>query len=254
MKKWFPYTNLASLSSESIKVFGLAHSGAGASIYRNWKNHFSQSIEFIPIQIPGRETRIKEESITSMETISSLIADAILECFEGPMALFGHSLGGGIAFEVAKKLVEQNRTVLRVFISACSFPSKKNRQSKIHKLDDEALKKVIIEYRGTPAHLMENKELANFFLPRVRADFTLFENHILKKVEPKKILLSLLGGNRDEIATRDKLIDWQQATLFPISLDIFDGDHFYHLKSGLQICERIEHYLKMGFFAQPQIR
>lgn len=246
MSKWFPYSKSQGGSKGKICVFGFPHSGGGASIFKAWNEYLPENIEFIPVQFPGRETRIREEFITDMDTLSSKIVEAILEYYSGPIGLFGHSLGGAVAFDVGRKLERLERSPLRIFISACSFPSPENRQSSLHQLDEQALLDNLRDYRGTPAEIIENKELLSFVLPRIRADFKVFETFVLEKNFPQNFSISVFFGEDDNIAKAEKMKEWQQASVSPVSIDMIEGDHFFHIYSGKKICEHIQQHLSLS--------
>ncbi len=71
--------------------------------YRQWAAGLAQDIETVAIQLPGREGRMGEAFLDRTEDIVASVAHAIRPFLDGrPLALFGHSMGGLVALELAR--------------------------------------------------------------------------------------------------------------------------------------------------------
>ena len=51
-----------SRANPKIRLFCFPYGGGGASIYREWQKNLPDSIEVCPIQLPGREDRMNENT------------------------------------------------------------------------------------------------------------------------------------------------------------------------------------------------
>src|SRR6185436_20768362 len=90
-----------------------------------------------------------------------------------PIALFGHSMGAIVAFELAARL---GRQVRHLFVSGSSAPHLhlvKERSS----LSDAELVRELAEMGGTPREILEDAEMMELLLPMLRADFALVESY-----------------------------------------------------------------------------
>ena len=101
-----------------ITLFCLPFGGGGSSIYSSWHELFPPEIEVCPIRLPGRERRIDEPAAISVKTIAQVLADRI----DLPFALYGHSMGGLLGFEVLRALQDLRAPAALRFYPAAGLP------------------------------------------------------------------------------------------------------------------------------------
>src|SRR5690349_11564082 len=84
-------------------VFLLPHAGGAASFFGSWAGRRG-ALELIPTQYPGREDRFSERALDQIDALAAGFIGALTPFLGGPFALFGHSMGGMLAYEVARTL------------------------------------------------------------------------------------------------------------------------------------------------------
>ncbi|MGA8518751.1 MAG: alpha/beta fold hydrolase, partial [Pseudonocardiaceae bacterium] len=87
-----------------LRLICLPAAGGGASRYRDWPAHLPDGVEVVSVQLPGRENRFDEQPIDSMDQLVGSLLDGLAGNLIAPFALFGHSMGALIAFELARRL------------------------------------------------------------------------------------------------------------------------------------------------------
>ena len=92
------------------------------------------------------------------------------------LVLFGHSMGGKIAYEVAKKLEDEGCGAELLIVSGSRVPNVPE-PNPVYQLSDEAFLDAIKRFNGMPKEITENRDIMNFFLPMLRADFELDEKY-----------------------------------------------------------------------------
>ena len=103
----------------AVKLFCLPHAGAGASAYARWPAAFGASVQVHAIQLPGRENRIRETPSIDPDALAATLAGSAA----GPYALFGHSMGARLAFEVVRRLRAAGAPLPEVlYVSGCRAP------------------------------------------------------------------------------------------------------------------------------------
>jgi len=233
-----------------LRLFCFPYAGGGASTYASWVNAFAPEIEVYPVQLPGRENRVKEPPFYQFDELVQALCEALLPYFTMPFAFFGHSMGALISFGLTQQLLKQGHPLPeRLLLSAYRAPQLPNNES-LHTLSDTLLIRKMIELNGTQRSILEDPELRQLILPLMRADFSIYETYRHAASEPLAIPITAFGGLQDARALRAVLEAWREQTRSEFRLHLLPGDHFYFrtapqplwqlLKQELQIylCER----------------
>jgi medium-chain acyl-[acyl-carrier-protein] hydrolase len=208
-------------SQERLRVFCFPPSGASGRMYELWRPHVGPSLELIGIDYPGRGSRAEEAPIMHLETLAEMLADALMPETELPFAVLGHSMGGLVAFEVARCLTERNRSPLHLITCACRPPGQ-NTHKLIHQLPDE-------QFIAELGRRLGRKRLDAMedTLPLLRADVTAAERYWAPPERCLDCALSVIGGLDDELYPRSSLALWSQRTSGRFSLQFVAGGHFF---------------------------
>ncbi|MGC4019658.1 MAG: alpha/beta fold hydrolase [Muricomes sp.] len=199
--------------------------GGGASAFYSWNGQMSEAVKVCPVQLPGREERIMEKPYTDME---SLVDDVIesLHYVEQEFIVFGHSMGAKMAYEAVKRLEKEHKKVQLLIVSGSRAPHIPE-PNPIYHLADKDFKKELARFEGTPKEILENEDLLDFFLPMLRADFTLDEVYQARTRTKLQCPILALGGSNDSEADHNELLQWNDYTVSEFEYRIFQGGHFF---------------------------
>lgn len=245
MSSWFPYNQINNSQQQITKgrLFCFPHSGGVASIFRKWQSYMPTTLEVYPVQLPGRETRFAEQPLHSLQSVLEALWPHILCLLDRPVALFGHSLGALIAFELAKQIETRcPHQKIFVFVSACSAPQYLDHRFPLHNLSDDEFILQLKSYGAMPKQLLENREALELFLPRLKADFKIFETYSSPNTHIHSPLVAF-GAEQDELIDKQHWAGWQWCTSGFFDQCVFSGGHFYYQQSGEQLCKQIDRYL-----------
>lgn len=239
--KWF--ITVKEQANPKIRLFCFPYAGGGASIYREWNQNMPNEIEICAIQYPGRENRISENPIDDFDLLVTNICEAIQHKMDLPFALFGHSLGAKVAYEVAKRL-ESSNTIKpdMLFVSGARAPHFPV-PNPIHHLDDSGFTKALARYQGTPVAILENEEIMQVFLPMIRADFVLDETFCSDMDSQIAIPIIIFAGNEDKIAFSKDVQLWEKYTTENSEFIEMPGQHFFLKTSQNDLLDRIKQRL-----------
>lgn len=214
---------------KNIKLFCLPYAGGASTIYAKWKQHISKEIELCPIELRGRGRRFGEPLYNNVEEIVDDVYNLIKrDISTNEYAIFGHSLGSIVAYELAHK-IQQNDDKLpkHIFFAGKKAPQFKDEDKEIHHLPDKEFIEEILEMGGTPKEILENKELLELVLPIVRADFKVNELYRYKQKEDKLDSNITIIKGKDEKMNLEEVTGWREHTDRNCKFFTLDGDHFF---------------------------
>jgi medium-chain acyl-[acyl-carrier-protein] hydrolase len=216
-----------------MRLFCFPYAGGSETAFRTWQKNLPDTVEVLPIQLPGRGARIKEPPLTRLAPMVQAISQSLLPEMELPFAFFGHSMGGLIAFELARQLRREGGPLpAHLFISAKSCPKQVD-DPYTAEISDEELIETLRTYEGTPKEVLENAELMRLLLPVIRADMELCDTYVCDPEPPLPCPITAFGGLQDQKSGRERLEGWQNYTSGRFTLRMFPGGHFF-----LQTCEQ----------------
>lgn len=211
-----------------LRLFCIAHAGGGASAFRGWADALPAEVEVCPVQPPGRENRIAEPTFDRLPPLVEALAEVMEPFLSLPFAVFGHSYGALVGFELARTLRARGRPgPAHLFASARRAPDLPARNPPIHHLPDDEFLAALRELGGLPAPLLEHQELLSLLLPTLRADMTIHETYAFAEQPPLECPITAYGGMTDPRAHREELQGWGRHTAGPFVLRMFPGGHFY---------------------------
>ena len=170
---------------------------------------------------------MKEPAFTRLEPLLRALSESLGSEMDLPFAFFGHSMGGLIAFELARQLRRERHPLpVHLFISAKCCPRQID-DFATGELSDRELIEVLRRHEGTPREVLENAELMELLLPVVRADMELCNTHIYNPEPPLECPITVFGGLRDHISGRVCLEGWRDYTTGAFTLRMFPAGHFF---------------------------
>ncbi|MFJ3988191.1 thioesterase II family protein [Streptomyces sp. NPDC090032] len=234
-ESWFPPCRPASapaptLDAKAIQLFCLPHAGAGASAYRDWPASLAPGIEAIPVQLPGRESRHREPARLSAAELITELSGPLARRAGPDFALFGHSMGALLCYELAHVLSDLGKPPRHVFVSGLGGPHLPFAGPLLHEKTDDDLIAAVADLEGTSPEVLAQPELVELLLPLLRADLTVWETYVPRRSSALRVPVPItaLGGRRDPGVSLERLSAWESLTSADFRLEVFDGGHFYH--------------------------
>ncbi|WP_327367112.1 thioesterase II family protein [Streptomyces sp. NBC_01217] len=148
--RWFPKEPLPDAPA---RVFLLPYSGCGASMYRHWPTEYG-GVNFVPVQLPGRENRLREQPFKSYQELGSVLSEVLSPYLDRPYALFGHCSAALAAYEVARQTIDRGGPApTRLYVSSEVAPQDGPHGRHLQMNDDELaeeLRTLVVQLGGTP--------------------------------------------------------------------------------------------------------
>ena len=179
-----------------------------------------------------------------MSNVDELIEDLYgqMKAFAGKndYAIYGHSMGGLLAYLLALKLIENNvQAPLHLFITGTTGPSALSRKEKIRHLmaKDEFIQE-IRDLKGMPDEILDSDEMLEYFEPILRADFRISENYLHKEPDPLDMPFTVITGTEEDMEIDDIQL-WQRESKHPVDFKRLPGNHFFIFQHSGKIIEII---------------
>ncbi|MDP7034005.1 MAG: alpha/beta fold hydrolase [Planctomycetota bacterium] len=213
----------------SLRLLGIPYAGGGSAVFQDWHDAFDSRIEFGAVLLPGRERRWKEPARKSVRSLANSLATALEPSLSVPLALYGHSMGALIAFELARELGRRGFSQpVHVFLGARCSPEHKSQDSPIHRLPrDEFVAALTERYDSIPEEIRNEPEILDVFLPSLRADITLNETYVCDPAPPLFGAITALIGSDDLWTSKATCEKWSLQTAGSFRLLTLPGGHFF---------------------------
>lgn len=225
-KKWFMIPERK--SDAKFRLFCFPFAGSGPSVFFKWVNDIDSNIELVAVQLPGREKRLSEPVLYKMDSILEELVPAIIPLLGKPFFFFGHSMGAILAYELVRWLHKNNQKLpLKIYLSGRRAPHLSEKDHPIHNLPDKQFIAKIREYGGLPGEILDNKAFLDFYLPILKADFSVVETYQYKNLPRVNVPFCAMGGDKDLLADVDEIKAWQELTAGDFNYYIIPGNHFF---------------------------
>ncbi|MFI5611141.1 thioesterase II family protein [Amycolatopsis sp. NPDC051903] len=221
---WFRRFHAA--DEAGARLVCLPHAGGSASFYFPVSRALAPDIEVLAVQYPGRQDRRHEPFLTSIDALAERIAALLGDKTDRPLALFGHSMGAMIAYEVARRLEDRGSPVSALFVSGRRAPSRRRAES-VHTRTDEGVIAELRRLSGTELDLLGDEDVVRMILPVVRNDYRAVETYRYEPGPPLTTPVVAFTGTDDPVASVDEVRSWADYTSAGFELVTLSGGHFF---------------------------
>jgi medium-chain acyl-[acyl-carrier-protein] hydrolase len=234
-----------------LRLFCFPYAGGSASTFGAWPNYLPAYVEVCPVQLPGREGRLRETPYRRLEPLIDALAQGLLPAFDKPFAFFGHSMGALISFELTRYLRRNAKPQpVHLFLSGARAPHTPDAEPPIHHLGEKEFIEAIKRLDGTPQEVLQHEELMQILLPYLRADFEVCETHAYQPEEPLSVPVTAFGGWQDKSISPDKVKAWCEQTSGACNVHMFAGGHFFLHSARAELLQTLSGEIESYSFAR----
>ncbi|WP_410662521.1 thioesterase II family protein [Amycolatopsis sp. lyj-84] len=223
LRGWTRCFHPAPAAETRLVVF--PHAGGSASAYRPLSAALSPTLEVHTAQYPGRQDRMGEPVIDDLHALSEQLVD-VVAALPKPFALFGHSMGAIVAFEVARLLEARGLVPAALFVSARRGPDL-HKEKMHHLADDATFLAEVSRLGGTAAMILDDPDIRALALPALRGDYKAVETYRYRPGPDVSCPIVALAGDADPVLDVPDLENWREHTTGTFETEVFKGGHFF---------------------------
>jgi len=229
---WVVDDGRAGDSGASSQLFCFPHAGGGPSFFRPWSAGLRPEIAVRRVLLPGREARLAEPPFRQIADLMDPLCAALEPRLDQPYALFGHSMGAAVAYEVARRLSGAGTAApLCLFVSGRRAPGLAVNRRLLHTLPDEEFVAEVARLGGIPPEVLNEPDLLSMLAATLRADYELSETYQPLPAGRLDCPVVAYLSTSDPEVEYTQMLAWRGVTTGEFSVRVFHGDHFY-LKAG----------------------
>lgn len=229
---WFPFGPGPGVGRcGAVRLLCVPHAGAGASVFRAWGTGLSGDIMVCPVQLPGREGRFRQAPYLHFRPLVRDLATQLLERVEPPYAVFGHSVGAMLAFELVRQVRSQGGPPpVHLFVSGRHAPQLPSPDEDLRDVPTPRLAAALRQLGGTPELVLNDPDLLASTLTLLRADLSVNETY---EYVPQPLLdlpITAFAATADPRADCEQIAAWRAQTSRGFQQHVLPGGHFAILR------------------------
>jgi surfactin synthase thioesterase subunit len=220
------------LDGATTTLVCLGFCGGGTGPYHPWAEVVAPDVDVALVCYPGRDGRFLEKFAMTWDELAEDTTRMVVSAVgDQPYVLFGHSMGGWMAFDVASRLQAQGTSVPdALVVSSCNAPARgltpRDMFPACQDTDEELL--TWMRTHGLVAeHVLGDPDLLEMALEIMRADIAVRDTFRYNGAAGVTMPLQFLSGADDEVIEADASAQWRELALGPYRHDSLPGGHFY---------------------------
>ncbi|MGW5346313.1 alpha/beta fold hydrolase [Streptomyces sp. HUAS TT3] len=217
---------------QDVRLVCFAHAGAGVSAFHRWSGLLGPGVAPEPRLLPGRDGRRREARVTTRAALLADLHDLFGDRPAGPYVLYGHSLGGLIAYTLTRALHAAGLPLPALLaVGALPPPDAPGEPAFPADAPDDELHRRTQDIDGLPAGAGPDL-WRRFVLPVLRDDLRLAADLRAAALDPDTggpvpVPVLAVAGAEDPVGPAEPLRGWSRWTTERFELRTVPGGHFF---------------------------
>lgn len=213
-------------TTAAVPLLFFSHAGTGASSFAQWI--FPARITAHPVQLPRGEDAAAEPPRRDIHAIVTGLLVQVERSLAGSIALYGHSMGALVAFELARALTVAGRPPRHLFVSGRRAPHLPASRRTVHRLPKTLFFDVLDELGGPPRDVLRRASLLRYTVKVSRADLEVCETYSCDTHTELPCPTISIHDQNDPIVDPDGITAWSRHTSAAFAPHSFTGGHYFH--------------------------
>ncbi|MBE6049556.1 MAG: thioesterase [Clostridium sp.] len=236
--------------SSEIKLYTLPFAGGSSFSYMPWKKYINSNIKLINLDYPGHGKRIKSSLIKNFSDVVLDIVEQIQNDNKKktPFIIYGHSMGGMIAYLSSVILTNRNMCPSKVIIGACRCPEKFSNDSK-QEDNYASIVEELLQGNRITEQIAKSQEFNTIVYPIIKNDFEMMRDCDVSQLKKQKLnneIICLYGENDKTVQHLD-VIGWNDYTEKNFICKKIKSGHFFVEDNAKEVCEYINELIVSSY-------
>jgi surfactin synthase thioesterase subunit len=236
-------------AAPALRLVCLPPAGGSSSQFARWQRWLPTGVRVLAARLPGRAERRREPPPGRFDDLVEDIAGRLAPQLDGPFALFGHSFGALLAFELARLLPTVGCPQPRLLaVAGRNGPAVPSVGEPMHALPDREFADAIGRLGGIPGNVLDDETLRAVFAPVLRADLRLAETYRRRPGRPLGCPVAVYAGRTDPLVDAAGIAAWHGETTTGAEVTWLDGGHFVPDSAAFRVAlgARLTEVLTLG--------
>jgi surfactin synthase thioesterase subunit len=190
-----------------------------------------ETVQLIQPSLAGKDKRFAEKPFNKISDSVKNIAVQLVDQFKqhpgAPVIIFGHSLGGILAYELARLIESEfSPRTIHLVVSGSASPLQKRKGNATGLSDDDFVREIEL-LAGYTHPALADREMRGLLLPALRADVEMHESYSHNWTHPSEINITSVRGKDDQIVAESDAEQWCQVTRGNVNLIEAEGGHMF---------------------------
>lgn len=231
-------------SDASFTLVVLHHAGGSARGYLPWAGHLPSDWRLLGVDLPGRLPSPAGPVCRTVPQAVDHLHTVLRPQLRGPYAVFGHSMGALLGYELVRVLEASPHPPSWLAVSASPAPHRAGARGAADRRTDwpaERLHAFARELGGVPEQLWHHPRLSELVLRTLRNDLAIVDDYGGRPVDrpPLRTAIEVYGGDADPLAPTDRMPGWARHTRGAVAFHTLPGGHFYLFDRAAEVCARL---------------
>lgn len=215
-----------------LRLFCFHHAGGGATAYASWQQELGPDVVVLPVQLPGRETRVREPRITDMAELTGVLNRVLGPALRAPFAFYGHSMGAAVAYRLT--LLRQRRGEPlpgRLLVGAYPAPHLPAVLASTEGMSDEEMARVLVGIGGMSEMMLRYPDWLTAATEQVRDDLRVCIGYDRTDLPRLARPVEVFSGVDDPLLPVADVEAWEPHAPDGYRLHRIPGGHFFFRES-----------------------
>ncbi|WP_329348829.1 alpha/beta fold hydrolase [Streptomyces sp. NBC_01261] len=211
-----------------LRLFCLPPAGGSSGSFAPWRlAAVRPDFELATVELPGRGVRAGQQLPPTLEELADAVLDGIAEEFDMPYALFGHSFGALLGYEIAVRAGRRGLNPPAALLVSASRAPHAPVPTRVSRLADQDLLERLNSFGAFPPELSRYPEYLRYALRTVRRDLALVEGYQPTEAVRLGFPLHVFGGAGDPLVGEEQLARWRDCAGGEFTSRRLPGGHDY---------------------------